>query len=118
MTIYVTQLDKTPIADTPHKVDVRKIHGSAVTDIVVISLQPGESLKKHITPVDVLFYVLEGQGTVFIGDEQEKVQKDSLIESPKNIPHLLINDSNALFRVMVIKQLTTSDGKEMKTRIL
>ena len=118
MTIYVTKLDKTPISDTPHKVDVRKIHGSPVTDIVVISLQPGESLKKHLTPVDVLFYVLEGQGTVVIGDEQEKVEKDSLIQSPKNIPHLLINDSDSLFQVMVIKQLTTSDGKEMKTRIL
>lgn len=118
MTIYVTKLDLTSISETPHKVDVRKIHGSAATEIVVISLEPGESLKKHLTPVDVLFYVLEGQGTVVIGDEQEKVEKNSLVQSPKNIPHLLINDSSSLFRVMVIKQLTTSDGKEMKTRIL
>lgn len=118
MTIYVTTLDKTPIAETPHNVDVRKVHGSPSTDVLVITLQPGETLKKHMTPVDVLFYVLEGTGMVVIGDEQERVVKDSLVESPKNVPHLLINDSDDLFRVMVIKKLTTVDGKDTKTRLL
>jgi quercetin dioxygenase-like cupin family protein len=27
--------------------------------VTVIKLEPGQSLKKHITPVDVVFYVLE-----------------------------------------------------------
>ncbi len=118
MTIYVTTLDKTPISENPHNVDVRKLHGSESTDVVVITLQPGETLKKHVTPVDVLFYVLEGEGLIVIGDEQEKVEKDSLIESPKNVPHLLINDNDDVFRVMVIKKLTTGDGKEAKPRLL
>jgi len=34
---------------------------------VHIELKPGETLKKHITPVDVFFYVLEGRGVVEIG---------------------------------------------------
>ena len=118
MTIYVTTLDKTPISDNPHNVDVRKLHGSPSTDVVVITLQPGEALKRHMTPVDVLFYVLEGKGTVVIGDEEAEVEKDSLVESPKSVPHLLMNESDDVFRVMVIKKLTTGDGKETKTRLL
>jgi quercetin dioxygenase-like cupin family protein len=118
MTIYVTTLDKTPISENPHNVDVRKVHGSPSTDVVVITLQPGETLKRHMTPVDVLFYVLEGKGLVIIGDEQVNVEKDFLVESPKSVPHLLINDSDDVFRVMVIKKLTTGDGKDMKTRLL
>jgi len=118
MTIYVTTLDKTPISENPHNVDVRKVHGSPSTDVIVITLQPGETLKKHVTPADVLFYVLEGTGMVVIGDEQENLEKDSLVESPKNVPHLLINDSDDVFRVMVIKKLTTGDGKEAKPRLL
>ncbi|HJJ30222.1 MAG TPA: cupin domain-containing protein [Methanocorpusculum sp.] len=118
MTIFVTTLDQTEISDTPHKVDVRKIHGSESTDIVVITLQPGESLKRHITQVDVLFYVLEGKGKVIIGDEETEVEKDSLIQSPRKVPHLLVNTSDKLFRFMVIKMLTTGDGKNMKTQIL
>ena len=118
MTIYVTTLDKTPISDNPHNVDVRKLHGSPSTDVVVITLQPGEALKRHMTPVDVLFYVLEGKGTVVIGDEEAEVEKDSLVESPKSVPHLLMNESDDVFRVLVIKKLTTGDGKDMKTRLL
>ena len=118
MTIYVTTLDKTPISENPHNVDVRKVHGSPSTDVVVITLQPGETLKRHMTPVDVLFYVLEGKGLVVIGDEQVNVEKDFLVESPKCVPHLLVNDSDAMFRVMVIKKLTTGDVKDTKTRLL
>jgi len=118
MTIYVTTLEKTPISENPHNVDVRKVHGSPSTDVVVITLQPGETLKKHMTPVDVLFYVLEGKGIVVIGDEETEVEKDSLVESPKNVPHLLINGSDDVFRVMVIKKLTTGEGKAAKPRLL
>jgi len=118
MTIYVTTLDKTPISENPHNVDVRKVHGSPSTDVLVITLQPGETLKKHMTPVDVVFYVLEGKGMVVIGDEETGVEANYLVESPKNVPHLLINDSDDVFRVLVIKKLTTGDGKDTKTRLL
>lgn len=118
MTIYVTTLDETEPSVTPHKVDVRKVYGSESTDVVVITLQPGESLKKHITPVDVLFYILEGKGRVIIGDEEVNVEKDSLIQSPRKVPHMLVNNSDNVFKFMVIKMLTTGDGTDTKTRIL
>ena len=49
------------------------------------------------------FYLLEGEGIVEIGDEKLAVSKDMLIDSPKNIPHCLYNESNADFRVLVVK---------------
>ena len=66
-------------------------------------LKPGEALKKHITPVDVFFYVLEGKGVVEIGDETEEVSRDMLIESPAKIPHRLMNPGDEVFRVLVVK---------------
>ena len=66
-------------------------------------MKPGESLKKHITPVDVVFYVLEGNGVVEIGDEKMEASADTLIESPAKIPHRWINDSSGLLRFLVIK---------------
>ena len=71
----------------PHHVDARKLCEIPHAVVVMITLQPGESLKRHMTPVDVLFYVLEGTGTVEIGEERETVGPDSLIESPARIPH-------------------------------
>ncbi|MBU1671702.1 MAG: cupin domain-containing protein [Actinobacteria bacterium] len=68
-----------------------------------IKLMPGESLRKHVTPVDVFFYVLEGTGIVEIGDETEQVSRDQLIESPLKVPHRLLNEGGEPFRFLVVK---------------
>jgi len=60
-------------------------------------------LIKHATPVDVFFYILEGNGIVEIGDEKQHVTKDMLVDSPKNIPHCLYNDGDEDFRILVVK---------------
>jgi quercetin dioxygenase-like cupin family protein len=112
----ITEVAKTASVKNPHDVDVRKVFEAPSTSVVIITLKPGESLKKHITPVDVFFYVLEGTGVVEIGEERQHVGKDTLIESPALIPHTWINESKAVFRVMVVKMLTT--GKEKDTRLL
>jgi quercetin dioxygenase-like cupin family protein len=99
----ITDVTKTPSSPNPHQVDARKICEIPHAVVVMITLLPGESLKRHMTPVDVIFYVLEGIGTIEIGDEREKVGKDTLIESPARIPHRWINESESVFRVLVIK---------------
>jgi mannose-6-phosphate isomerase-like protein (cupin superfamily) len=68
-----------------------------------ITLKPGEQLKKHVTPVDVLFYVLEGTGVVEIGDEKKEVGPDTLIDSPAKIPHCWYNQSMGTLRVLLLK---------------
>jgi quercetin dioxygenase-like cupin family protein len=99
----ITEVAKVESGPNPHHVDARKIYDSPHAMVVVITLQPGEALKKHITPVDVCFYVLEGTGIVEIGDERFSVDKDKLVESPARIPHRWINESSAVFRVLVVK---------------
>lgn len=93
----------------PHGVDARKIHENENVKVVHILLKAGESLKKHATPVDVFFYILEGEGIVEIGDEKQTVTKDTLVDSPKNIPHCLYNEGNADFRILVVKTPKPSD---------
>ena len=91
------------ISQTPHKVDVRKIYDTKNAQAVHINLKPGESLKRHITPVDVFFYVLEGKGIIEIGDEKKEVGSDTLIESPAKILHCWYNESNEILRILVVK---------------
>ncbi len=88
---------------TPDGIEVRLLYDYENAQIIVITLKPGAVLKKHTTPVDVAFYVLEGEGVVEIGDEEQKVCKDTLIESPANIPHGWRNESNSNLRFLVIK---------------
>lgn len=99
----ITDIASLPIGKNPHNVDARLAYENEHASVVVITFQPGEELKKHITPVDVFFYVLEGTGVVEIGDEEAVVEKDQLVESPVGIPHRWFNRSDALLRVLVVK---------------
>ncbi|MBN1139125.1 MAG: cupin domain-containing protein [Anaerolineae bacterium] len=87
----------------PHGVSARELLSAEHALVVMVTLQPGEALKLHITPVDVFFYVLEGEGVVEIGGERQTVIRDMLIESPARIPHRLLNESQTVFRCLVVK---------------
>ena len=91
------------IVETPHRVDVRKLYDHDNAQVMHILLSPGETLKPHITPVDVFFYILEGSVDVRVGDETVTVGSDRLVESPKDIVHCLSNSSDADARIMVVK---------------
>ncbi|MDK2977599.1 MAG: hypothetical protein PWP52_313 [Bacteroidales bacterium] len=100
--------------ENPHGVDARGLYDSKHAMVTHMYIKPGEQLKKHITPVDVIFYVLEGTGIIEIGDEKKEVSKDTLIDSPAKIPHCWYNESDRVLRVLVIKV----PKPEGKTKIL
>lgn len=97
------KLNETEVMENAHNVDARNLYNTADAMITVITLQPGQSLKRHITPVDVAFYVMEGKGVVEIGDEKKEVAADTLIESPRDIVHCWYNESGEPLRFMVVK---------------
>ena len=99
-TVYALEAPEMP---NPHHVSARTLHETAHAQVVMVTLEPGEMLKRHITPVDVFFYVLEGRGIVEIGDERQEVFPDTLVESPARIPHRLLNESDARVRFLVVK---------------
>ncbi|HBY17988.1 MAG: cupin 2 barrel domain-containing protein [Marinimicrobia bacterium 46_43] len=84
-------------------VDARNLYNTENAVVTIISLKPGQSLKRHITPGDVAFYVLKREGIVEIGEEKEYIQAETLVESPKDIPHAWYNESKADLVFMVIK---------------
>ena len=109
----ITEVKSVSSKPNPHNVDARAISDTESAQVVHITLQPGEALKKHITPVDVVFYVLEGRGVVEIGEERQEVSADSLVESPAKIPHRWINESDAPFRVLVVKTPRPKESTKM-----
>lgn len=99
----IVKVIDTQVQDTPHKVDVKNIYDHDNAQVMHITLMPGESLKPHITPVDVFFYILEGNPSVLIGEEKLQIEKDSLVESPKDIIHSLYNETDSIARILVVK---------------
>ena len=98
-----TKVAQTASFQNLHGVDARKIYASPDAEVIHMTLKPGESLKRHTTPVDVFFYILEGKGVVEVGEETLAVEKDTVVDSPKGIPHLLKNTGTDVFRFLVVK---------------
>jgi len=99
----VTKVDSISVFQNPHGVEAKRIYESEKVAVIFMALKPGQSLKKHTPPVDVFFYILEGKGIVEINDEKQEVEKNTLIESPKGIPHLLKNTGDQVFKFLVVK---------------
>ncbi len=68
-----------------------------------LALEPGEKVPLHKTSVDVLFHVIDGRGSVIIGEERSEVAAGEIVISPKMIPHALEADVGDTFSVLVIK---------------
>jgi len=109
----IVQVKDVQSKPNPHGVDARSISDTENAQVVHITLQPGEALKKHITPVDVVFYVLEGRGVVEIGKERAEVGVDTLIESPAKIAHRWLNESEGPLRILVIKTPRPKEATKM-----
>ncbi len=101
--LEITKVSETTIMKNPHGVDARPIYIHENAKVMILTLQPGQSLKKHTTPVDVFFYVLEGKGIVEIGDEKKEISKDTIVHSPAKIIHCWYNKSENLLRILVAK---------------
>ena len=99
----IIKVTETPIKENPHKVDARMLYDKDSAQAVHIQLNPGESLKPHITPVDVFFFVIEGTPDVLIGEEKKRIEINSLVESPKDIVHCIYNNTDSVVRILVVK---------------
>ncbi|MHA1269393.1 MAG: cupin domain-containing protein [Candidatus Helarchaeota archaeon] len=99
----ISKIDEVSEIPNPHNVSARKVLEHDHVTVIYLNIKKGEALRKHITPVDVFFYVIEGKGLVEIGDEIEEVEKETIIFSPAKVPHRLINKNSDNFRVLVVK---------------
>lgn len=99
----ITKVSETVTSKNPHGVDARPIYTHENAQVIILTLQSGESLKRHITPVDVFFYVLKGKGIVEVGEEKKEVEKDSIVHSPAKIVHCWYNKSDIPLRILVAK---------------
>ena len=82
-----------------------KLRDDDTAKIIEMYLRPGDVVKEHTTPVDVTFFVHEGEVEMEIGEEKEKAKKGDLVISPKNIPHAFVNNGDGDARVLVIKHI-------------
>lgn len=95
--------DKVATAHNPHGVDVRHLFESAHVVVSQITLEPGEVVKPHKSPVDAFFYVLEGTPSIDIEGDTATVAPDALVPSAAGHLHAIRNNSEERVRFLVVK---------------
>ena len=58
------------------------------------SLAPGKTIETHIDPYEEIYYILEGEGVMMVGDDERRVKKGDAIWIPMGEKHSLVNDTN------------------------
>ena len=97
-----TFTDGIPLIETD-EIEARRIYTSEKTNAVQIHLKPGAVVDKHITAEDVFFLALSGSAEICIAGESSIIREGELAECPGGIEKGLINNSENLFKVLVIK---------------
>ncbi|MBS3811302.1 MAG: cupin domain-containing protein [Halanaerobiales bacterium] len=66
-------------------------------------LEQSDVIVAHQVSVDVLFHVIEGQGSIMIGEEVYGLKAKDFISCPPNTPMKVMADKGVKFSVLNIK---------------
>lgn len=94
---------------TPTGVLAKQLLKHKNVTIMNINLEPGDSIPAHSVPVDVFFYVVSGEGSLKIGDEESIVRETDIIVCPPNTMMSLKADRNSRFVVLNVKTPSLSE---------
>lgn len=68
-----------------------------------ILLEKGDIIPKHSVPVDVFFYIVEGKGTIYIGNEAFEVEPTDVIACPQNTEMSVSANRNTTMSFLNVK---------------
>jgi mannose-6-phosphate isomerase-like protein (cupin superfamily) len=100
---HFTELKDAPAV--PFKLDGRILFSAPNIELVHLALKPGESMDKHSQPFDVLFFIIEGSGTLEIGDESINPGSGACVWVEAGSMRKWSNPGTAVLKILVIKEL-------------
>ena len=72
-------------------------------------LKPGKEIEAHIDPYEEIYYILQGEGHMRVGDEWTKVKSGDAIWIPFGSPHSLKNVGDEDCLILVIAGMPGKD---------
>ena len=71
--------------------------------VMNLVLSPGDVVPEHSVPVNVFFYIVEGKGTLKIGEEKKVVEAKDIVPCPPSTEMSLSADQGEDFKVLNVK---------------
>ncbi|HCX65774.1 MAG TPA: cupin domain-containing protein [Eubacteriaceae bacterium] len=84
-------------------VEAKQLISHDDTRVMNLNLKPGDEVPAHSVPVEVFFYVVDGKGTIQIGEEKAAVEATDIVLCPKNTKMALFADQDSNFSVLNVK---------------
>jgi quercetin dioxygenase-like cupin family protein len=96
-------IENAPVVPNSFGLDAHRLFASPHVELVHIRLRPGQNLVRHASPVDSLFYVIEGGAVVEVGSERIPAPAGTLVPSPAHTMHRVLNETERPVLMLVIK---------------
>lgn len=74
-------------------------------EFVFLEINPNSKIEKHSLPIPVTFFVITGEATLILNQQEIKVCAKDLIEAEPNLDREWINSSDEKVELLVIKHL-------------
>jgi len=87
----------------------RVVYSAPEAMIVHIDVAPGGFVKPHITPIDMEYFVMEGFGCFYLGDDSMEAGPGTLIPNPKGLSHGMRNLGEGHLKVLAVKNPRPAD---------
>ncbi len=102
MTVTIENAKKVPV-----NFFARLFYKSEKIEQIYISLNPGEKIENHKNPFDVTFFIIEGEGNLFIDNKKISLKKLSSVFIDSSKDRALINTGTKNLKLLVTKILKT-----------
>jgi len=90
----------------PFNLDGRILHSSDELEIVHLTLAPREELGMHSQPIEVMFYVIEGDGILTIEQQRVEAYPGMMIGVSAGSMRSWFNDGQEELKLLVIKKFS------------
>jgi len=75
------------------------------SEFVHLSLSPGKIVPDHALDINVVFYVVTGNGTISINGDSIEAEKNDIINVESGAQRSWVNNGNEILELFVIKKL-------------
>ncbi len=108
---------KERVSYDPTRFLARPLFESAEMKVVHATFRPGQFIPVHAPDVNVVLYVLSGEGEVVAGDERHKVREGDLVVVPRKLRRGVRAKTDMAILHVVSPTPTSADHGDMATRI-
>jgi len=99
----IIAIDELPLQPTPLGGKARIMVDKPEVKLVNLVLDAGDLVQSHDAPVDVIFIVLEGRGSMLVEHDHIEVENGQLVTVPAGLSRQIVADKDEGLSLLVVR---------------